>query len=214
MLRNAWASDVGLVAITPHCAGPYGSGNFLDHGLQSRFDQLKAAAKDISVELVLGAEARVDEHLPEHLAQGKIPTINKSRYLLTEFDDRTKPQDFLPMLKRLMDMGYVPLVAHPERYAAVWQTPQIVQQWLELGCHLQLTGGSVLGNYGKTVQHTAAWLLKNDLVACVASDAHSTDRRSNFLMGVYDHLSVQYSKRYAACLLYEIPKAICANDEI
>ena len=83
-----------------------------------------------------------------------------------------------------------------------------------MGCHLQLTGGSILGQYGKTVQRTAAFLLKNDLVACVASDAHGVDHRSNFLLDVYDHLSVRYGKQYAMCLMYDNPMRICANLDL
>ena len=214
MLHNAVASDVELLAVTPHCNMPYGNGNYLNQKLKEMFAQLQQAAKDIPLELVLGAEAKVDEFLPQLLRQGDIPTINGSRYLLTEFSVDTMAEDFLPALQNILDLGYIPLVAHPERYAAVCQMPQIVTPWLDMGCHLQLTGGSVVGEYGKTVQKTATFLLQQDLVACIASDAHGLHRRSNFLMHVYDHLSVRYSKQYAQCLLYENPVAICHNDDI
>lgn len=212
MLRNAEASDVTLLAVTPHCNTSADNGNYMDEQLETRFLQLQQAAADIPVQLVLGAEARVNDLLPELLQQGKIPTINKSRYVLTEFHPHT--DHFTDTLQDILELGYIPLVAHPERYAAVCQTPQIVTQWLDMGCHLQLTGGSILGEYGKTIQHTAAILLKNGLVACVASDAHGLEHRSNFLLDVYDHLSVRYSKQYAMCLMQENPMRICANDDL
>ncbi len=212
MLRNAVASDVALLAVTPHCNTSADNGNYMDEQLENRFLQLQQAAADIPVQLVLGAEARVDNALPKLLQQGKIPTINKSRYLLTEFHPHTN--HFTDALQDILDLGYIPLVAHPERYAAVCHTPQIVTQWLDMGCHLQLTGGSILGEYGKTVQNTAATLLRNGLVACVASDAHGLDHRSNFLLDVFDHLSVRYSKQYAMCLMRENPMRICANYDL
>ena len=82
-----------------------------------------------------------------------------------------------------------------------------------MGCHLQLTGGSILGAYGKKVQQTAAFLLRNDYVACVASDAHGTHSRTNYLMDVYDHLTVRCSRQYAKSLLYTNPLRIW-QDEI
>ena len=206
MLRNAAASDVAVLALTPHFDGE----QRLD--LQERFLQLRQAAMDIPVELVLGAEVRVTERLPEYLKEGKLPAINGSRYLLTEFPPNTPAEAFSPMLKNILDLGYIPLVAHPERYAAVCEMPQIVLAWLDMGCHLQLTGGSILGDYGKTVQRTAVCLLKNDLVACVASDAHGLHRRSNYLLDVYSHLSVHYSKQYANCLMYDNPMRICRDE--
>ena len=94
------------------------------------------------------------------------------------------------------------------------KNPQIVVPWLDMGCHLQLTGGSIMGGYGKAVQRAATFLLQQDLVACVASDAHGLHYRSNFLMNVYDHLHLRYSKHYAACLMYENPMAICYDNDI
>ena len=161
---------------------------------------------------MLGAEARVDDTFLSALSRRQIPTINSSRYLLLEFS--ANESDFEESIRNTLEFGYIPLIAHPERYAAVCRNPGIVVPWLDMGCHLQLTGGSILGEYGKTVQRTAAFLLKNDLVACVASDAHGLHHRSNFLMDVYDHLSVQYSKQYANCLLYENPLRICRNEDI
>lgn len=210
MLHNAAASDVTLLAVTPHCSEIFG--NYLAPELKQKFSELQQAAQDIPVELVLGAEARVDNTFLSALSRRQIPTINSSRYLLLEFS--ANESDFEESIRNTLEFGYIPLIAHPERYAAVCRNPGIVVPWLDMGCHLQLTGGSILGEYGKTVQRTAAILLKNDLVACIASDAHGLHHRSNFLMDVCDHLSVQYSKQYANCLLYENPLRICRNEDI
>ncbi len=214
MLQNAAASDVKMLAVTPHCNGPCGKDNLLYPDIRDRFLRLQKAAQGIPVELVMGAEVRVNEGLPEHLSRREIPTINGGRYLLTEFAIDTKPEMFMEMLQKILSLGYIPLVAHPERYHAVCNAPQIVLPWLDLGCHLQLTGGSIRGDYGKSVQHTANYLLQQDLVACVASDAHGVNGRSNYLLDIYDHLAVFYSKPYAKCLLYENPVRICGNDDI
>lgn len=214
MLGNAAASNVAWLAVTPHCNVPHCDGNYLDEHLTDLFGQLKQAAVDIPVGLMLGAEVRVTEQLPLLLEQGRIPTINGSRYVLTEFATDTAADSFLPTLQDILRSGYVPLVAHPERYMAVGYQPHIVEEWLDSGCHLQLTGGSILGVYGKIVQHTAHTLLRHDLVACVASDAHGIHQRSNYLMDVYDHLFVHYSKAYADCLMYTNPMRISQDDTL
>ena len=41
MLRNAAASDVALLAVTPHCNRPCEKRNYLDGSLRERFLQLK-----------------------------------------------------------------------------------------------------------------------------------------------------------------------------
>ncbi|MBO5868490.1 MAG: hypothetical protein J6Q54_06255, partial [Oscillospiraceae bacterium] len=214
MLDNAVASDVELLAVTPHCNKAYEKDNYLDSELRERFLQLQQAAQEIPVKLVLGAEVQVDAALPRLLEQGKLATINGSRYLLMEFPPDTQPETYEVMLQSVRNMGYIPLIAHPERYFAVQQMPRLVEDWLDMGCHIQLTGGSVLGEYGKTVQRTASALLQQNLVACIASDAHGLHHRSNFLLEVYDHLSLRYSKHYAQCLMYENPMGICYDSNL
>lgn len=212
MLQNAIASDVTVLAATPHCNAPFG--NFLDNDLKQRFSQLQQKAEDLPIRLVLGGEVRVDEDFPQLLQEGKFPTINGSRYLLTEFAVNTHPDDFIPWLQAALQQDFVPVIAHPERYDAVINDPRIVYPWLDMGCHLQLTGGSIQGIYGKNPQQIANFLLQQDLVACIASDAHGLHNRSNFLLDVCDHLTVRYSKQYATCLMYETPLRICNNDTL
>lgn len=212
MLENAIASDVEWLAATPHWRATVDENETMIAQLQSDFAQLQEAAADMPIHLVSGAEVRVTDTLFSALSAGCVPTLNGSRYLLTEFAVDTDPAAFLPALERILSAGYIPLVAHPERYAAVCRDPRMVQDWLDCGCHLQLTGGSILGSYGKTVQRTATALLRNDLVACIASDAHRLHGRSSFLMDVYDHLYVQYSKAYANCLMYTNPLRIFRDE--
>lgn len=214
MLRNAVASDVAVLAVTPHWSRPFDPNTDPVQDLQLQFSQLVQAAADIPIRLVLGAEVRADEHLLPNLRNGKTPTLNGSRYLLTEFSVDAAQENISQMLQDILSLGYTPLIAHPERYLAVRQTPATVMPWLDMGCHLQLTGGSILGEYGKTVQAAAKFLLQQDLVACIASDAHGAHHRSNFLLDVYDHLSVRYSRQYAQCLMYENPMAICHNENL
>lgn len=214
MLQNAVASDVEFLAVTPHLGTPQTPSEQLLPELEKRFHELQQSAVGIPIKLALGAEVRVSENPEEYIPAGRIPTMNGSRYLLTEFPVDFKAEVFPEVLDVIQSRGYVPLIAHPERYSAVCRQPEITMQWLDMGCHLQLTGGSILGQYGKTVQKAAAFLIRNDLVACVASDAHGLHKRSNFLLDVYDHLSVHCSKQYAQCLMYTNPLRIWHDESL
>lgn len=214
MLENAVASDVEWLAVTPHWRATEDADAALMAQLRTDFLQLQEAAADLPIHLAVGGEVRVTDQLAAALIAGQVPTLNDSRYLLTEFAPHTDGAAFMPALESILRAGYIPLVAHPERYTAVCRDPHIVQDWLDGGCHLQLTGGSVMGAYGRTVQRTAATLLRNDLVACIASDAHSLHGRSNFLLDVYDHLYVQYSKAYANCLMYTNPLRMLRDETL
>lgn len=205
MLANAVASSVEYLVLTPHCNRPGMGGNA---DLMRRYKDLCEESHRIPIKLALGAEVHVTPRLPALLEKNMFPTINESRYLLTEFPTDWEAEAFLPMLKKIRTLGYVPIIAHPERYHGLWQQPALAETWLNAGCHLQLTGGSIIGKYGKNTQKCAAFLLKNGMACCVASDAHGVDHRSNNLLEVQSYLSLYYSRQCANALLWENPMMI------
>ncbi len=211
MLGCCVAADVQAVALTPHCNVTGYWDNFAGAELEKAFFRLRQAAKELPVRLYSGAEVRVNERLLPLLRQGKLPTLGNSKFLLTEFPGDYPATEFTSMLDGILKEGYVPLIAHPERYAAVVEQPKIVGPWLDMGCHLQLTGGSISGFFGRQVRYTAEYLLKNDMVCCVASDAHDSGRRSNYLSDAYNHLTLCFGKRYADILMWENPESICTE---
>ena len=216
MLKNAYASNVEAVVATPHyiLSDDEDDNARLNKLIKEHFLQLRQEAAGIPVKLLQGAEVRVNEQMLNKLPQGAIPTINGGRYLLAEFSFAATLEYICDSLKSIIEFGFIPVVAHPERYASVCRNPAGVLRWLDMGAHLQLTGGSIMGEYGRTIKQTADILLKNDFVACVASDAHGLNHRSNYLLDVCDHLSVYYSKAYAKCLMYDNPMRICYNESL
>lgn len=212
MLNNAVASDVSAVVLTPHCNHPaVERDNYATSDINERFKKLKEAAHDIPIDIYLGAEAHATKELPELLDNGLIPTIGGTKYLLTEFMEDVQKDYCDDMLKEITSRGLIPIIAHPERYHIICNAPRLVLDWLDLGCHLQLTAASITGGFGKTVKKTADFLLGNDLVCCVASDAHGTKTRTNLLTDVHSYLSLYYSKQYADLLLRYNPECICAG---
>ncbi len=214
MLSNATASDVHSIILTPHCNRPLMADNFYTKELLNVFEELKEKSAHLPLKIALGCEFHVTNNIKDILRQKKIMTLNNSRYLLTEFPVNADSSYFKDKLQEIREYGYIPLIAHPERYDAVIKQPYIVEDWLENGCHIQLTGASIVGRYGKTIQKTAQILLKNDYVCCVASDAHGTVNRNNNLLDVYSFLSLYYSKQYAKMLLWDNPDAIFNNADL
>ena len=209
MLGNAAASDVAYLVVTPHCNR---TGLQAPFDINNAFQALCRESRHIPIHLALGAEVHVTEDLPKLLKQGAFPTINGGRYLLTEFPTHWKESAFVPMLEKICNLGYIPVIAHPERYHALWDTPETVYTWLDLGCHIQLTAGSIVGKYGTRPQKSAAFLLKNGLACCVASDAHGVESRNNNLLEVESYLSFYYSRKCAQALLWENPVTIFQNE--
>lgn len=216
MLKNAEASHVVALAATPHCNIPGWVDNHYDDKLLQHLRNLRIAALNagIDIKILSGMEVRANENLLPLLQAGKLLPLNGGRYLLTEFAPDVTLSYCLEILQTIRDQGMIPLVAHPERYGTIWQNPDAVNDWLDMGCHIQITGGSVLGKFGRDAYHTADYLLRHNMAACIASDAHGLQYRTNQLSNVYDHVSLHINPVYAHMVLFDNPFRICQNETL
>jgi protein-tyrosine phosphatase len=68
--------------------------------------------------------------------------------------------------------GFVPVLAHPERYAPVWKGLDALTPFVEAGAHLLLDLCSLVGKYGRAAQKASEKLLERGAYAAACSDAH------------------------------------------
>lgn len=114
------------------------------------------------------------------------------------------------MLFPILDSGFVPIIAHPERYSRL--RPEIIDDWMHEGIGIQINKGSVFGRFGREAYDFSHMLLQNGLVSCIASDAHGVDSRTTDMSDISDFISTEYSEELAELLLAENPRRIF-NDE-
>ena len=217
MARMAADSGVTAIIATPHCNLPYGEEkNYISRPLRERFFQLQQAVKAAGIPLTIlpGCEVLCTPDTPELLRQGKLLTLAGSRYLLVEFffDEELSYMD--EMLSAVAQQGFVPVVAHPERYEAVHRNPRIVERWFQAGYVIQLNKGSILGRLGRRAAWTAEWILSRGLAHVVASDAHSPVMRTTEMSEVTQFLCEVCSPEYADILLNVNPGCILRDRPI
>lgn len=68
------------------------------------------------------------------------------------------------------------------------------------GAYLQLTAGSLVGQYGPEAQRTAYWIASRNEAHLLASDAHDVFDRKNRLLEAYDWLVRELGSETAAKL--------------
>lgn len=78
--------------------------------------------------------------------------------------------------ERIEAVGLVPVLAHPERCAAVTSNPESAVELAARGWLLCLNALSLLGGHGASAERTSWRLLELDAVALVASDGHTLHR--------------------------------------
>jgi protein-tyrosine phosphatase len=131
----------------------------------------------ILLRLFSGHEALIKPGLVEDIQAGRLATLNGSRYLLLELWSNTWLSETERIIFELRAFGIIPIIAHPERYRMIQQHPDRLVDLLQQGVSTQLTAGSLVGTWGKTIQRCAETLVKKSLIRCIASDAHSLRKR-------------------------------------
>lgn len=95
------------------------------------------------------------------------------RFVLVEFPAMTVPLGSDVPLRAIAEQGYVPVLAHPERYVGFDEGLRRAHQWKNAGALLQVNAGSLSGRYGERPRHNAALLLAEGLADYMCSDYHA-----------------------------------------
>jgi protein-tyrosine phosphatase len=117
-----------------------------------------------------------------------------------------------PMLvqHRFFDLrshGLVPVLAHPERYEAVWQDDSCLDPLLDAGAHLLLDVCALVGKYGRAPERAAVKLLEEDAYEAACSDAHRPGDVEMVARAI-DRLEVMVGRADATRLLTHGPRAL------
>ncbi len=173
LLKAAWEQGVRHIVATPHFSRRTDVGKLKE--LRDRAAEL-AHEEGLELEISLGQELRYFEELPLYLEQGRALTLAESRYALVEF----QPSDGYQTVKRavhgLVQAGYIPILAHTERYHCLREKGR-TEELIQSGACLQVNADSLSGGI---FDRTAAWCLKEireRRIHFVASDMHRTDTR-------------------------------------
>lgn len=210
MLRMAQESGVRVVVATPHCNIPGSYTNYVTQELETKFRQLREAVKNagIDVKVARGMEIFATDKMPQLLSEGKVWTLNNTRYFLTEFAFDENPDFCHLVLEECYERGFIPVIAHPERYFFVQRNPEIVYQWYSQGFGIQINKGSLLGRFGNHAREMARVLLQHGLVSCVASDAHTSYMRTTHMTETSTYLDTYFGTRYRKLVTWENPGRI------
>lgn len=210
MARMAVQSGVTVMAATPHCIDDRAE------QVYSAWHLLREALHDtgIPLKVCLGMEIFGTADTVRLLRAGRLFPLNGSQYPLIEFSFRSTGEEETEILHQVLQAGYRPLVAHPERYSYVRENPALVNLWTKMGCLLQVNRGSLLGRFGNGAQWMAAELVERGFVTAVATDAHSPRVRTPWMTDIQSLLSQEYSPQLARELLLRNPQRILRNEPL
>lgn len=166
------------------------------------------------MELYLGNEIYITNQMTELLSEKKASTINNSKYVLFELPMNTKAMDVKEVVFRLMEKGYVPIIAHPERYKYVKENIEYVRELADMGVLFQSNYGSSIGMYGKKAQKTQKKLLEEGLIQFFGSDVHTVEQVYTKMPKILKKLRKIISEEELEQLSTVNPQKVLDNEDI
>lgn len=181
MLRNAEKDGTKQIIATPHYLLEYG---------EAMISEVKEFVNEINeiltrdgvdVKVYSGQEVYYTENIIQYYMEGKIGTLNDSKYMLIEFPMRKFDDNIIDIIYELQVRHIIPIIAHPERYKTIIEKTSYINRFINEGYLFQMNTGSLEGKFGADVQKTAEILLRNGIYNFIGSDAHDTKNRNTGL---------------------------------
>jgi protein-tyrosine phosphatase len=169
-LREMARHGVTDVCLTPHLTVTQA-----EHGVPARhdtaFEALQAAAPR-SPRLHRGAEVMLDRPLSATAAGHAGIRLGGTRYMLVEFPRLVAGGTVSNALARVLELGLVPVLAHPERYTCC--SPAAVHRWRSMGALMQVDATTLLSPQARGAR--ARQLVAAGLADVLAADNHGDAR--------------------------------------
>lgn len=181
MLRNAEKDGTKQIIATPHYLLEYGEARISEvKGFVNEINEI-LTRQGIDVKVYSGQEVYYTENIIQYYMEGKIGTLNDSKYMLIEFPMRKFDDNIIDIIYELQIRHIVPIIAHPERYKTIIEKTSYINRFINEGYLFQMNTGSLEGKFGADVKKTAEILLRNGIYNFIGSDAHNTKNRNTGL---------------------------------
>lgn len=178
-------AGVGRIVTTPHLDASLGRDARKFAARMEQMDEAFELLRDTvagahpGLRLERGHEVMLDDPFPD-LSDPRL-RLADTRFVLVEWPRLRVPPSTPEVVARIRSQGWIPVIAHPERYASILRDFHFVAAWRNAGARLQMNHGSLLGRYGETVQEAAFRLLEGGWVDVLSSDFHARPHLSHFV---------------------------------
>jgi protein-tyrosine phosphatase len=179
----------------------------------ARFEQV-LEEEGISLRLVTGADNHIVPSFAASLRSGHLLTLAESRYVLVEPPHHIPPVRLEDFFFELMTAGYVPVLTHPERLSWIKSHYPAVQRMARAGVWMQITAGSLAGDFGRSSQYWAERMLEEGNVHILATDAHDVERRPPILGRGRELAARRVGDQEAEHLVETRPRKVLANEPV
>ncbi len=213
LLYTAAQNGIKAIIATPH----FNDYSAVDEFVAKRDERVKylrefTDEKGLDIGLGAGAEVFLQDDVFSDCDLSPL-CINGSRYLLCEYTLRPfDPRYAVIYAERVLSMGLVPIIAHPERYRSFHTESRVTKELCDMGALLQVNASSLAGRGGSEIKNYATELVLSGQAQFVATDAHSAVSRPNDIIKCTEYFDERISPEDIKRLVYKNPLKVLKNE--
>lgn len=213
MLQIAVEEGIDAIVATPHFV--CGMSEKQTQKRKELYDSIRRwwQQKEPDKEFYLGNELFYSESLVDALEEGIALTMNGTRYVLVEFPIYVEFPYVEKAIQSLQYAGYIPIVAHVERYDYLQDRGKI-QRLVDMGAYMQVNVSSIVGGHGIIAQHRVVRYLKAGLIHFVASDSHGSRVRKPEMRQCVAYLERKIGVKKTHQILEKNPEKMLKGEEL
>ncbi len=215
LCRDSYMNGCDAIVLTPHFLEYSYLEDFIEErDMRITFLREALEKENIPLEVLPGAELFLSDRVFGADILDDL-TINGTKYMLCEmplipFDTKNVTRWF----DELIDRGYKPILAHPERYYEFHQNYELIDQLIERDIIFQVNIDSLIGENGSDAQDMAIDMVRNGVAQIIASDAHDLDFRHTRLIEKLNELPEIISEKLVEKCLIHNPEKIINNEDL
>jgi protein-tyrosine phosphatase len=170
----AMLDGLATLGVTEQCLTPHQKASqYLPDWdrVEATYAALEAVRQPHHPTLRLAAENMWDDVFYRRAADDTVPGYRGTSAFLVEIPPSLMPPRMAERLFEFQRAGKVPVLAHPERYEALWDNDELARA-LRRVCAFTIDLPALAGFHGRREAKQARHLVELGLAAAVATDAH------------------------------------------
>ena len=208
MLDGLAALGISEQCVTPHQKASQYLPDWAQ--IEHTLAQLETVRRPGHPTLRLGAENMWDDVFHRRAGDDTIPGYFGTVAFLVEISPPLLPPGMVELLFKFRMAGKLPVLAHPERYHALWDNDELARS-LRAQCAFVIDLGAIAGFHGRRETKAARHLLELGLATAVATDAHQLGDLQQAAAGLA-WIDKKLGHAAVTRLFDHAPRAILAGD--
>lgn len=167
MMQRAKDAGITYVVATPHVYRMQDQA-----GNRSMLRLTRSIAHEYGIGMAMGCEFNYRALLAADIRNLDTFCLAGTPCILLELPVDQMMPGWEGTVSEMIDCGYLPIIAHPERYAYVQRDIGIAHAMCDIGCELQVDACGLMAGLFGAERKTARKLVSEGMVSYIASDAH------------------------------------------